>query len=89
VACERVKPKGIPLQAWTGPLGSRTLWFPEFLENRHMKVVRLSALVIEHLNPPEDIPVLICFSGLVDPRFKSKKNFNDPIGNRTRDFPGL
>jgi len=54
-----------------------------------MKMVRLSALVTEHLNPPEDIPVLICFRGLFDPRIKSKKNFNYPIGNRTRDFPGL
>jgi len=49
----------------------------------------MSALVTEHLNPPEDIPVLICFRGLVDPRIMSKKNVYDPIGNRIRDFPGF
>jgi len=34
----------IPVQAWTGPLGSRRLRLPELLENRHMKVARMSAL---------------------------------------------
>jgi hypothetical protein len=38
------KGKAIPLQAWTGPQGSRRLRFPEFQENRHMKMVSLSAL---------------------------------------------
>jgi len=38
------KGKAIPLQAWTGPEGSRSLRLPEFLDSRHMKVVRLSAL---------------------------------------------
>jgi len=33
--------KSIPLQAWTGPEGFRS---PRFQDNRHMKVVRLSAL---------------------------------------------
>jgi hypothetical protein len=36
--------QAIPLQAWTGPEGCRSLWFPEFLGSRHMKVVTLSAL---------------------------------------------
>ena len=35
------KVKAIPLQAWSGPEGSRRLRLPD---NRHMKVVRLSAL---------------------------------------------
>jgi hypothetical protein len=42
----------IPLQAWTGPLGSRIWNHPEFLDNRHMKVVRLSALRTGRLYPP-------------------------------------
>jgi len=33
-----------PLQGWIDPKGSRRLRLPEFLDNRHMKVVRLSAL---------------------------------------------
>jgi hypothetical protein len=40
----------IPLQAWTGPWGSSRLKFPEFLDNKHMKVVR-SALRTGRLYP--------------------------------------
>ena len=36
--------KAIPLQAWRGPEGSRRLRVLEVLDNRHMKVARLSAL---------------------------------------------
>jgi hypothetical protein len=36
--------KAIPVEAWTAPEGSRRLRIPEFLENPHMEVVRLSAL---------------------------------------------
>jgi len=39
-----VKGKTTPLQAWTSPSGYRRLRLPEFLENRYMKVVSLSAL---------------------------------------------
>jgi hypothetical protein len=56
----------IPLQAWTGPWGSRRLRLPKFLDNRHMKVVRLSALGI--LYPQEIFLVLTSLSGWVDPR---------------------
>ena len=37
--------KAIPLQAWTDPLGSRSLRLPVFLDSQHMKAVRLSALL--------------------------------------------
>jgi len=37
------KGKAIPIQAWTGSEGFRSLRLPEFLESRHMKVARLSA----------------------------------------------
>jgi hypothetical protein len=33
----------VPLQAWSGPQGSRKLRFPDFLK-RHRMLVRLSAL---------------------------------------------
>jgi hypothetical protein len=51
------KGKAIPLQAWTGPEGSR------FQDNRHMKVVRLSALRTGHLYPQEISLVLISVRG--------------------------
>jgi hypothetical protein len=35
------KGKAVPVQAWTGPEGSRRLRLPEFINNQHMKVVRL------------------------------------------------
>jgi hypothetical protein len=43
--------EAIPLQAWTGPEGSRRLRLPEFLDNRHIKMVRLSALRTGRLYP--------------------------------------
>jgi hypothetical protein len=43
--------KEIPLQTWTGPEGSRRLRLPGFLDNRHMEVVRLSALRTCRLYP--------------------------------------
>jgi len=45
--------KAIPLQAWTGPQGCRRLRLPEFLDNRHMKVVRLSAQPYESVYLPQ------------------------------------
>jgi hypothetical protein len=53
---ESSKQKAIPLQAWTGPEGFRMLGLPEFLDNRHMKVVRLSGLRTGRLYPPGYIP---------------------------------
>jgi hypothetical protein len=43
-----LKGKAVPLQAWTGPQGSRRL--------RLMKVVRLSALRTGRVYPPGNIP---------------------------------
>ena len=43
------KGKAIPEQAWTSPEGYRRLRLPDFLENRHMRVVRLSALSTDRL----------------------------------------
>jgi hypothetical protein len=48
--------KAVPLQAGTGPQGSRGLSLPEFLKNQHMKVVRPSALRTGRLYPQGDIP---------------------------------
>jgi hypothetical protein len=46
----------IPLQAWTGPEVFQEDEVPRFQDNRHMKVVRLSALNNGRLYPPGIVP---------------------------------
>jgi hypothetical protein len=46
------KGKAIPLQAWTGPEGSKKVEAPRFQDSRHMKVVRLLALHTGRLYHP-------------------------------------
>jgi len=48
------KGKEISVQAGTSRLDSRSLKFPEFLDNLHMKVAWLSVLSTAFLYPPED-----------------------------------
>jgi hypothetical protein len=52
----KVKVKLSYYRSWTGLSGLRRLSLPEFLDNRHMKVARLSALSTGCLYLPEKIP---------------------------------
>jgi hypothetical protein len=52
----QVKVKAIPLLAWIGPEVFRKLRLPEFLDNRHIKVARLSSLSTGRLYSPGNIP---------------------------------
>ena len=88
-----LEPSG-PLQACDGssklkvnqsldrPWGLQEVEAPIFQENRHMQVVRLSALRTGRLYPPpQEIFLLLNLRNWFDPRATS-----DTIGNRTRDL---
>ena len=56
------KGKAVPLQAWTGPEGSRKLRFPDFMTTAQ-DGGRLSAVRTGRLYPQEIILVLISVRG--------------------------
>ena len=61
------KGKAVPLQAWTGPEGSRKLWLPDYVTTAQDSG-RLSALRTGRLYPQEIFLVLISVRGWFDPR---------------------
>jgi hypothetical protein len=62
------KGKAIPVQAWAGHKVSRKSRLPEFLDNRHMKEVRSSALGNGRVYPQEIFLTLISVRGWVKSR---------------------
>jgi hypothetical protein len=62
----KVKVKLSLIRAFTGFEGSRRLRFPEFLDIRHMKVVRFLALLTGRLYPQKISLVFIYVIGRVD-----------------------
>jgi len=88
-----VKGKAVPLQAWTGPEGSRKLRLPDFVTTAQ-DGGRLSALRTGCLYPQEMLLVLISVRGWVDPRaivrsegFYVNETSSDTSWDRTRDLP--
>ena len=87
------KGKAVPLQAWSGPEGSRKLRFPDFMTTAQDggKVVSLTR---RPPLPPGNTPGTHFCSRLSRPQghsatgsIMSLKNSSDNIGNRTRDLP--
>ena len=83
-----------PITGLNSPRSFQEVETPRFQDNRHMKVVRLSALHTGRLYPPGNIPGTHFCWRLSQPqghsaagRIMSIKNSNDTIGNRTCDLP--
>ena len=62
-----VKGEAVPIQAWAGPEGSRSLRLPEFPDSWHMKEAALSVVRTGHPYPQETSLVLVSVRVWVDP----------------------
>jgi hypothetical protein len=89
---EYYKGKAVPLQAWSGPEGSRKLSFQNFLTTAQDGDKVVSPKHRPHLPPGNTRGTHFCLR-LVNPRtttrsegFMSMKNSNDTIWDRTNDL---
>jgi hypothetical protein len=84
------KGKLISIKAWTGPWESRRVKFRESLDNRHIKVERLSAVFIDCLYTLKITQTLISARSVVDRRYIVQlewlSQWKIHVGNRIRDF---
>ena len=65
---QAVKGKWVPLQAWTGPEGSRKLRFPDFVTTAQNGGKVVGLMHRQPLPPQKILLVLISFRGWVDSR---------------------
>ena len=83
VKCEG---KAVPLQAWSGPEGSRKLRFPDF-----MTTAQDGGKVVSLMHRPPLPPRNTWYSFLLEDELTpgpqcDRKNANDTIGNQTSDL---
>jgi len=86
------KGKAVPLQAWSGPEGSRKLRFPDFMTTAQ-DGGKVESLTHRPPLPPGNTPgTHFCYrmsrpqGHSATGRIMSLKNSNDTIENRTRDM---
>jgi hypothetical protein len=81
--------KAIPLEAWTGPEGSRRLRLPDFKQSAHEsgKVVCCTHRTSSSPKKYSWYSFLLEAESTPGPRCGRKDYVNDTIGNRTRDLP--
>jgi hypothetical protein len=91
--------KSSPITGLDRPTGFQDVEAPRFLDNLHMKVVRLSAIRTGRLYPPPPPPRKYSWSSFLleaestpGPQcgrkdYVNEKNSTGTIGNRTRDLP--
>ena len=87
------KGKAVPLQAWSGPEGSRKLRFPDYMTTAQDDGKIVSPTHLPPLPPGNAPSTHFCYrlgrhqGHSATGRITSTKNSNDTIWNRTSDLP--